>query len=350
MTVSNTKCKSVVKDWDKLNICPFNLNYGTIHHGFTDGEFMVVSCVQDEDASSISEIHIFNSRKSTWNKYKFVPTNITYHTAALNRKHKILYICDMEYLYKVNFNTFTSEIFQTNFYADFVTVINNRCHVLEDSHLVWNDSTYKFDEQANDVGCGCYDPAAMIYLQSKKCVLQIGGTVTVEASVPVDYIYSYDIKNKVSNRLELQLPKRVSELGCAITHDERFVIIFCGARQNHRDIFVLDTTKMTIMKKKKKKKKQTKKFIMTSKIRVPLADKFYPIAIIPHSKTVDEITCFGYLRQMWKRDEFKYMIYPTCLMQLVSLFYENSYVHLINAADGECGHFTIQVDKILDCY
>ena len=89
----------------------------------------------------------------------------------------------------------------------------------------------------------------------------------------------------------MTLPKPLYNASHAITNDNKYVIIFGGldgSIQRSDDILVLCTEKM-----------ETKR----SKIRMSISTGRYDEykAIIPNNKMNDELTSFGFVRNIWKR-------------------------------------------------
>ena len=289
----------------------------------------------------------------------------------MDEDSKTLYVYNQDeysdaYLHKINFGNDQSQSFWVKSRRreaphHTLLLINNQLHVFDSGiHRIWNDANKAFDHQNMPKNYFVKDDTFVVPVKQRNCLLILGAWQNISGGVYeiVKWIHSYDLKNKKWSRLNLELPKTVSLIDgtYAVTNDGRFVVIFDGSGSvewkyeefpmgtqyystQYNDIFVLDTIKLQIER---------------SNVCFPFHKTGYSEikAIIPCNKTFEELLAFGFVRDTWKRKEFKdVQMLPVALVTLISLFYNNEYLHvIIGSYDDEPRHWKIQTDRILDCY
>eukprot|EP01084_Bolivina_argentea_P305959 528605_1 len=334
----------LVMSWEKVGECPFVVNGGTLLKGVNDGELLFVSnklAIYYAERTGYnyikrdSQIHVWKNNK--WETYvdTLTPKNMHFHQAALDENKGTLYISGLEDQTHSNQCSYNER--------NMAIVLNNRFHSFGYGHFIFDEIEKKFiSQQPSHVG------SAIVYISSRGCLLKIGGKTPFK-----DTIHLYDLKNKLWTECKLKLPKPLEVAVYATTNynGNKFVLIFGGlvrVKPNNlpfveihpsNDIYVLDTTKMIIKR---------------SKVQLPQCYRKYYKVVVPNSEINDELTSFGFVRKLWQKTEFNDLLFPPhYLIRLISLFYNNDYVHLINAdyTDKFKGwHWRMKVDTILDCY
>eukprot|EP01084_Bolivina_argentea_P037594 69536_1 len=320
--------------WEEF-FCPVADTYDNILlEGLNDSELILLS-----HDSYGSAIYIFNEKYNKWNKYKHSPDFISdisryyqfsrYYTAALDKKNKILYINDTSggKLFKINFESNTFDTFPSNIiYGMCGTsfVVDEKFHFLGRDHLIWDDIKHSFIKQNvpksfNALCCGIF------HIPYTNKILKLGGFESIR-SKKQNIIYSYNIKNKLWNKVTLELPKPLK--GHSIVpipsnyikwNKKAFCIILSGIYPSgypiNRDIFILDTVNMIFKK---------------SKIKVPGFGQRY-VGMIPSNKAKENIICHGYIRYIWKNDKlYKLLFPPLYLIERIACYYSNNYLYLID--------------------
>eukprot|EP01084_Bolivina_argentea_P091570 164827_1 len=321
------------------------VNFELDFNNFTDCTYTLHHLKNDWIVVSNDTIHIFKHQYNRWDKYQ-APIG-TYHTATLDKNNTMLYINDSKS------NVFIMNL-QTNFYKqkciasdnsgdlNASMIINNQFHIFNNNkHMIWNNTFNKFILQSNTPndlnawGCG------IIHISSKKCLLKLGGMTDVMNDA-IDSIYCYDLINKIWTKLHLTLPKPLKFVKCVLTNDEKYIIIMGGRTINsdlNKDIFVMNTMKMSI----KKSKITLKDEMFQSTFLIPAENDLH-INILSN-KTIDELLSHGFIRNTWEEKHFENIMYiPYYLIQIITQYYNNEYLHVMEC---KAKRWKIKLDDIL---
>eukprot|EP01084_Bolivina_argentea_P200527 342897_1 len=356
--------------WESLFSCSFD-NYEsiTIQTGLNDREFILISygfltTNSVWNKTHRAQIYSFTHNK-VWKKWTNTPrssTNLQDHISAIDKKNKKMYINDHNTVWEINLTDQTYRSFKQKHnykqrYAAFV--IEGKFHVFTRNYIfIWDpNSNNKYWDRVRLIDPFSCMPnsAGIVYVSHLNQLLIIGGKLSTYTHDTTNEIYSFSINNgnRKHNRIQLTLPLPAYGFGYAITNDERYVIILGGMTTTQvklaytiygggggvtttagtNNIYVFDIRKMHITK---------------SKVICPMKGKCK--AIIPTTKQTDELTVFGYVRNVCSKSDFVNFSYPPmCLIALISAYYQNEYLHLIKthySRDPE--HWRIKLDHILN--
>eukprot|EP01083_Nonionella_stella_P025428 70029_1 len=289
----------------------------------------------------------YNLRTCEWNKC--IPYNtilISGHTSALRSTSPadcaIFIYTQQHQLSEVDIYNKTWTVHQLKRtlelgYGAKSVFINNEFHIIggnsNNKHFIWNhqtkelESIYEFTEFAKGL-----HKFELVYIQKKQILLLFGGMDSMKHQC-LNTIYSYCVKSKTWNKLNVKLPISLTDFGIVLTRDSRFVVLFGGRKSemftNHSDdIVVYDVQHETI--------------VMCA-IKCPHASMFKAV-ITDHFHNA-LLLVYGYIRGM---DVVKP---PADVMDTLHSYYpiESEYIHIIGYSTSTSGrHWRIKVKDILN--
>ena len=262
----------------------------------------------------------------------FLQLTSTYHT-----KEMCVYLYARAGLIKINTKTKESQIIPAQYgigHSSQCIIIDDEFHIIggysNNKHLKWNEKDKKFDTIHTFNGAGYFTKFSIVYLETRSQLLFMGGSHGSGKS-NMDNIYIYDTKEKKWTFSEYKLPEGLYFFGCISCKGDKYVIIFGGRssdRNKRNTIWIMDVDTMEFKK---------------SKMVCPMEGLFQ--AVLMGSREKKELLTFGYIRCLWKTEEFvEVKELPLELVDVIASYYCTEYVHLFHEKGD---HWKIQLDKIL---
>ena len=284
--------------------------------------------------------------KNKWNEYNtsklpasFIDTD-SIRSLAIDSENNKIYICnkdksiatlslsaDKECKSKWNI---MSNVSENRLCGAKGIVINGQYHVIggsgNDSHLVFNPETNKFDIYFDDFPV--FPIVNVVRIKNKLLILENTS------------LQEYDAINETwGDELSVALPN-LGDHGfeSTVVYKEKYVLLF--GRGEARDIWIYSVqdqkfTKSTVKCPSAKKPYNYNKYVHQQTFAV-------------HNKQNDELAMFGFVRREWKLSgiEVDYIFPPYYLLKVMQTFYWNECVHLFNAWNGK--HWRVDIFDILD--
>eukprot|EP01084_Bolivina_argentea_P299596 516435_1 len=168
----------------------------------------------------------------------------------------------------------------------------NNKHMIYNFHTKESHTIHTFKKSNSSYRKGL-NGFGLIRLPSQNKILVIGGTYEqYNRKITNNEINSYCMKTNQWTQLNLRLPYqyKFGSICSTLTTDEKHCILVGGKiEQQYKNwIFVIDIEAMTIRK---------------SSIDCPIYSHYYASTCNMKNKTKDEITVFGYIRDVWKQFE-----------------------------------------------
>ena len=221
-------------------------------------------------------------------------------------------------------------------------------HVHKQLHLIggWSKHHYIFNEETNkfDIIQHVFDKEmthfGLVKVSSRDIVLAVGGS---EGFSPRDLILCYNVLTKKWSELGVKLPTKLHKAACAVTGCERYVIILGGQTKYNKgvtdSIYILD--------------------LLTMEMRASIIScprKSYRFrAIIMDNERARNCIVFGFVRGLWKKEEYKLMRYPPdYIIRLILSWFMYESLHLLDNSInyGYSGrdndHWIIDVDHVIN--
>lgn len=159
------------------------------------------------------------------------------------------------------------------------------------------------------------------------------------------YSYSYTYSNCTNSNFQqwttpiIELPLKMSKFAYTATKNQQYIVLLGGC---HRSV---ETDNIYIINLYQKDPNPIK-----SQMKCPTISKFFH-AITMTTEQKDEMVVCGYIRNVWKTDGIlitKLISFlPFYLIQYISRWYSNEYLHLFETNMDPALHWVITIDQLL---
>ena len=303
------------------------------------------------------EIYKYNTIGNKWNKWLTFPEDIdnTFVEAMVfDANHSKLYILCSRQFIEWDVKKEKHEIFNEVPWTPLTegVFIKNQCHIiggvgsLNNKHLIWNNQQKKLEEhefqEFNSLNTLIFH--RLLHLKSKNILLCLGGMSKVtQTSSPqmTDTIYSFNVQCSKWTKLPQTLPSPLCRFGCILSKNDEYILIFGGEVSSTKS-----STSSVITDKIYVLNMKTMQF-NESTIRCPETGIFRALNMNdPEKEKLVNLVCFGYIRNLWKLQEFKDLMFPPfCLIQIIRNYISSEMIHLFEEVNGS--HWKIDIDQII---
>ena len=297
-----------------------------------NGDTIIVAPAVSPSVGEADGLYTYDTKKNDWELFTKYPEDLvsSSHCLAYNETKNELYVYGFHArIAKFDINTKTCKLCkETKTFGSYPSglFINDKYHIIggsySNSHSIYNETENIFESFHE---FPTFQDQQIIHSIKRGIVYLFAKGVNKH---DIFGIWEYKIREKEWRKTETKLPKQLSEFGCVITNDERFILIFGGYDENDIDdsdeIFIMNLDTMEIKK---------------SDVKCPMGGRFRAAYCYDRGEKMD-ILIAGYVGK-YGVDGY----IPKEIMKMMEMFCCQDYVHLVEKDSSK--HWRINVDEIL---